>query len=69
MLDLQTLSAAEDERLSFPWALGSGPGWTQVDVLAAVDLDVGLVNRVGQDGYTLLIRASMRGHVDLIQGL
>ena len=26
-----------------------------VEVLAAVDLDVGLVNRVGQRGYTLLL--------------
>ena len=40
-----------------------------VEVLAAVDLDVGLVNRVGQGGYTLLIMASRGGHVDLIQGL
>ena len=40
-----------------------------VDVLAAVDLDVGLVNRVGQRGDTLLIMASWGGHVDLIQGL
>ena len=40
-----------------------------VEVLAAVDLDVGLVNRVGQLGWTLLIEASFGGHVDLIQGL
>ena len=40
-----------------------------VEVLAAVDLDVELVNRVGQDGFTLLNRASIGGHVDLIQGL
>ena len=40
-----------------------------VEVLAAVDLDVGLVNRVGQIGYTLLLWASEGGHVDLIQGL
>ena len=41
-----------------------------VEVLAAVDLDVGLVNRVGQYGNTLLIKASLGGgHVDLIQGL
>ena len=40
-----------------------------VDILAAVDLDVGLVNRVGQEGWTLLIMASFGGHVDLIQGL
>jgi len=39
------------------------------EVLAAVDLDLGLVNRVGQRGYTLLIMASVRGQVDLIQGL
>ena len=40
-----------------------------VDVLAAVDLDVGLVNRVSQGGFTLLLRASFSGQVDLIQGL
>jgi ankyrin repeat protein len=40
-----------------------------VEVLAAVDLDVGLVNRVNQYGNTLLITASGGGHVDLIQGL
>ena len=40
-----------------------------VEVLAAVDLDVGLVNRVGQLGWTLLLKASWGGHVDLIQGL
>jgi len=40
-----------------------------VEVLAAVDLDVGLVKRVDQFGNTLLIRASFGGHVDLIQGL
>ena len=40
-----------------------------VDVFAAVDLEVGLVNRVGQRGWTLLINASAGGHVDLIQGL
>jgi ankyrin repeat protein len=42
---------------------------TRWRVLAAVDLDVGLVNRVGQLGYTLLLRASAGGHVNLIQGL
>jgi ankyrin repeat protein len=40
-----------------------------VEVLTAVDLDVGLVNRVGQYGRTLLLMASRGGHVDLIQGL
>ena len=40
-----------------------------VEVLAAVDLDVGLVNRVSQYGNTLLLMASTGGHVDLIQGL
>ena len=44
-------------------------GGHTVEVLAAVDLDVGLVNRIGQFGYTLLIKASIGGHVDLIQGL
>ena len=40
-----------------------------MEVLAAVDLDVGLVNRVGQIEFTLLIMASSGGRVDLIQGL
>ena len=40
-----------------------------VEVLAAVDLDVGLVNRVGQGGLTLLHWISRGGHVDLIQQL
>ena len=44
-------------------------GGHTVEVLAAVDLDVGLVNRVAQGGYTLLINASWGRHVDLIQGL
>ena len=39
------------------------------EVLAAVDLDVGLVNRVAQDGNTLLLRASTDGRVNLIEGL
>jgi len=40
-----------------------------VEVLAAVDLDVGLVNRVGQGGLTLLHWIFRGGHVELIQQL
>ena len=52
----------------FQWLLWRANDGETVEVLAAVDLDVGLVNRVGQSGYTLLLRASEGGHVDLIQG-
>jgi len=54
---------------AFDGLLGRAHNGDTVDVLAAVDLDVGLVNRVGQLGRTLLIMASTGGHVDLIQGL
>jgi len=54
---------------AFDGLLGRAHNGHTVDVLTTVDLDVGLVNRVGQYGWTLLIRASLGGHVDLIQGL
>jgi len=54
---------------AFQGLLGRANDGYTAEVLAAVDLDVGLVNRVDQYGWTLLIMASSGGHVDLIQGL